>query len=255
MTEEKKKERKEDIKFIIDALLKIFFSGGALITIGSIIIFPPGPQPEKSPIETAREMCISGEYDSAIDIYEELLDKDSENKEVLINLGYAYAHKSNAENSDVYLEKAEDTYRKSACTEGARNLLALLLQNGQTEKATALIEKLLELDDDITIQFLNETLVKTNAMDRKDITKENSKSILAALCEFEDSKRYYDGLSAPNDTYSTHYEFEKISWNKAENGSQMPYSTYKIYERRFAAHISEIEYIYKTVGDSLSPTN
>ena len=202
--------------------------------------------------DVARGLCLSEEYDSAIEMYERMLETNPGSKETLVNLGYAYSHRDSDDERYEYTEKAIDCYERADCVQGERNLLMLCLRYYRGKDAEKALRYLLKRQDRITLSYLKKSLVDTGVMTREDLTTENASVMIAELSKVVFSGLYYVSYDVPDDTRERHYEYVHPDWNEYEDGSEYQ-QILKVYLRRFTPYSNKLEYIYYTVNGTMNP--
>ncbi len=217
---------------------------------------PAYPTHDSREETVARGLCLSGKYEDAIMLYEDLLRFDPENKEFLINLGYAYSHKTPLDSdSSEDLEKAIDFYEQADCPEGRRNLLFLYLSRFRVKESRSVLFDLLNEKDEITFSYLTKTLVYTNIMSKRDIKADNASSIVTKLVEFTESGIFFisqDLQDIPEDTAERLYEFCYPNWDRPSDEESSQFF-FKIYVRRWRLNADTFESLYYTEKGILKP--
>ena len=216
-------------------------------------VYPAQDSREKT---VARGLCLSGEYESAIMLYEDMLRFDPENKEYLINLGYAYAHKTSPDtDASENIEKAIEYYELADCAEGRRNLLILYLAQFKVKESGEVLSELLKEKDEITLSYLKKTLVDTNIMTKKDLKADNASFIITKLIELTESGMFFisqDLQDIPDDTAERHYVYCSPGWDRPSDEESSQFF-FMIYVRRWRLNADTFESLYYTEKGILKP--
>lgn len=95
--------------------------------------------------ETGFQYMALGQHGKAIPYYEEVLQYDAVHYPVLTNLAYIYETAGEIEKALEYEQRLYDRYY-TEYAEVNRDMVRLLLANGQIEKATQVVDALAEID-------------------------------------------------------------------------------------------------------------
>ena len=187
----------------------------------------------------------TGKYDEALSIYQN--EEYSEDKAVLINLGYLYGNDLTYYGVDI--QKAADFYIKADCIEGYRNLLALCLKNGELKTAEDILIQLIDVGDDVTVEYIHSCLAGTD-YENIEVLSSDVANIISALIQWIYYDQWYKGFNPPEDTFLDRWIFQGIDYSATGN-TNYPYVTYRKQIRIFYNCIDMIEKCYYITEDGV----
>ena len=187
----------------------------------------------------------SGKYDEALSIYQN--EEYSEDKAVLINLGYLYGNDLTYYGVDI--QKAADFYIKANCIEGYRNLLALCLKNGELKTAEDILIQLIDVGDDVTVEYIHSCLAGTD-YENIEVLSSDAANIISALIQWIYYDQWYEGFNPPDDTFSDRWIYQGTDYLSTDSTNH-PYVTYRKQIRIFYKCIDMIEKCYYITEDGV----